>query len=72
MATKSLGRRHRCFCEYYHLVFSIRNNNKKQWQLMAADYAFIVGLITLMTSVCAAAISLLSVVRVFETTGWLN
>jgi hypothetical protein len=38
--------------------FAIRNNNKKQWQLVVADYAFIVGLITLMTSVCAAAISI--------------
>jgi len=37
---------------------AVRNKNEKEWQLLVADYAFIVGLAALMGSVCLAAISI--------------
>jgi len=37
---------------------AVRNDNQKEWQLFVADYAFIIGLVTLMASVCLAAISI--------------
>jgi hypothetical protein len=37
---------------------AIRNNNKKNWQATLADGAFLAGLITLLTSVFVAAVSL--------------
>jgi nicotinamide riboside transporter PnuC len=37
---------------------AVRNKNEKEWQLLVADYAFIIGLAALMASVCLAAISI--------------
>ena len=46
------------FVSIMNSYLAVRNNNKKQWQLFLADYAFILGLIVLMVSVFIAAISI--------------
>jgi len=37
---------------------AVRNNNQREWQLVVADYAFLLGLVALMASVCIAAVSI--------------
>jgi hypothetical protein len=37
---------------------AVRNNKQREWQLVVADYAFLLGLVALMASVCIAAISI--------------
>jgi hypothetical protein len=37
---------------------AVRNNNQREWQLYVADYAFLLGLVALMSSVFTAAISI--------------